>query len=205
MSTSGRRPVSNMLGLAILGLLHEQPMHPHGIAAELRGRGMDRSFKLRTGSLYDTVRALERAGWIEAQEKVQIGARPERTIYAPTADGRTAFVDWIDELVREPRDEFPTFGSAVTYLGALGTSGARSALRERARRLRTEIDQLRAEHQDALGELEAAGHPRLFVLEVEYALHMQEAELAWVERTIDEIDAETLTWPADLVTGSASL
>lgn len=187
--------VSNLLGLAVLGLLHERPMHPHAIAAELRDRGLDRSFKLTTGSLYDVVRALERAGWIEKIETVQVGARPPRTIYAPTEPGRTMFIHWIDELVRNPADEFPRFLSAVTYLGALGPDGGVNALQERARTLRSSIDQLRAEHERALAELAAEGKPRLFVLEAEYALWMAEAELTWVNRTVHEIGEGTLPWP----------
>lgn len=56
-----KRPVSNLLGLAVLGLLLEQPMHPYEMAATLRERNKDTSFKVRTGSLYDVVEALVRA------------------------------------------------------------------------------------------------------------------------------------------------
>jgi DNA-binding PadR family transcriptional regulator len=192
---SERRPVANLLGLAVLGLLHERPMHPHAVAAEIRDRGLDRSFKVRTGSLYDVVRALERAGWIEEQEKVQVGARPERTVYAPTPAGRAALTTWVDELVRTPADEFPAFGSAVTYLGVLGPERAAEALRERAGHLRASVEELREAHEAALAELEAAGKPRLFVLEAEYALHIHEAELAWIAHTVAEIENGTLAWP----------
>jgi DNA-binding PadR family transcriptional regulator len=192
---SGPVRITNLLGLAVLGLLHEQPMHPHAVAAELRERGLDRSFKLTTGSLYDVVRALERAGWITEVETVQVGARPPRTIYAPTEDGRAAFIHWIDELVREPGEEFPKFLSAVTYLGALGPTRATAALRERAQALRMAIDQIRVDHRQALEKLAAEDKPRLFVLEAEYALWMAEAELAWVVHTAQEIVDGTLPWP----------
>jgi DNA-binding PadR family transcriptional regulator len=196
-TTMSERPVrtSNPLGLAVLGMLHERPMHPHAIAAELRHRGLDRSFKLTTGSLYDVVRALEKSGWITEVETVQVGARPPRTVYAPTAQGRETFIRWIDELVREPAEEFPRFLSAVTYLGALGPARAVDALQQRARSLRSSIDRLRVEHHQALAILAAEGKPRLFVLEAEYALWMAEAELTWVERTAQDIIDGTLAWP----------
>jgi DNA-binding PadR family transcriptional regulator len=176
-------------------MLHERPMHPHAIAAELRDRRLDRSFKLTTGSLYDVVRALERAGWITAVETVRVGARPPRTVYAPTTQGREMFTRWIDELVREPAAEFPRFLSAVTYLGALGPSQAADALQARARSLRSSIARLRIEHQQALAVLAAEGKPRLFVLEAEYALCMAEAELNWIDRIAREIKDGTLAWP----------
>lgn len=192
-----QRPSSNKnpLGLAVLGLLHEQPMHPHAVAAELRSRGLDRSFKLTTGSLYDVVRVLERDGWIQEIETVQVGARPPRTVYAPTDLGREAFVGWIDELVRVPAEEFPKFLSAVTYLGALGRKRAAESLRERESALRTAIDWMRSEHAQALTTLAAEVKPRLFVLEAEYAIWMAEAELTWITRTAQEIDDGSLQWP----------
>ncbi|MEV0382064.1 PadR family transcriptional regulator [Nonomuraea sp. NPDC050643] len=197
--TSSRRKVSNLLGLAVLGLLQESPMHPHAMAATLRERGLDRSFKLTTGSLYDVVRALERAGWIAAQETARVGGRPERTVYAHTPLGKEEFVRWLDELLRVPADEYPKFLSAVTYLGALGPEGAAAALRERAGRLRELIDGIRREHEAALAEV-----PRLFVLEAEYALRVMETELAWAEQTVGEIEAGTLEWPDGWVVDTSS-
>jgi DNA-binding PadR family transcriptional regulator len=189
---STRPKVSNLLGLAVLGLLQEHPMHPHAMAATLRERGLDQSFKLTTGSLYDTVRALERAGWITAQETTRSGGRPERTVYAHTPLGRQEFLRWLDRLLRAPAEEFPKFLSAVTYLGALGPEGAAAALGERAVRLRALIGEARQGYESVL----AGGTvPRLFVIEAEYALHMHEAELAWVERVIGEIADGTLAWP----------
>ncbi len=182
--------MKNPLGMAVLGLLLEAPLHPHAMAATLRERGMDRAFKVTTGSLYDVVRALVREGWIEARETVKVGARPERTIYGLTAAGQEEFTRWVDRLVREPQEEFPKFLSAVSYLGALGPAGAVEALRERADRLRASVEEIRRSHLEALDRV-----PRLFVIEVEYAARMTEAELAWVEEVVGEIEAGGLTWP----------
>ncbi|MFD5462888.1 PadR family transcriptional regulator [Kitasatospora sp. NPDC127059] len=188
---SPKRP-ANALALALLGLLLEQPMHPHAMAGALRERGMERAFKLTTGSLYDTVRALARDGWIEADGTEQVGNRPARTVYRHTPAGRAGFTDWLDELIRRPSPEYPRFLSAVGYLGALGRDRAAEALRERAAALRESIA------RDAEGyraAREEHGAPRLFVIEAEYAAAMAQSELAWVERTAEEIERGTLTWP----------
>lgn len=184
--------MKNPLGLAVLGLLMESPLHPHAMAAALRERGMDRAFKVTTGSLYDVVRALVREGWIEARETVKVGARPERTIYQHTALGREEFTRWIDRLVREPQAEFPKFLSAVSYLGALGPDGAVAALRERAERLRVSLEEMREGHREALAQV-----PRLFVVEAEYATRMTETELAWVEEIIGDVESGRLAWPEE--------
>lgn len=52
--------MKNPLGMAVLGLLMESPLHPHAMAATLRERGMDRTFNVMTRSLYDVVGALVR-------------------------------------------------------------------------------------------------------------------------------------------------
>lgn len=186
-----KRP-ANALALAVLGLLLERPMHPHAMLAAFRERGMERAFKLTTGSLYDTVRALARDGWIQTDGTEQVGNRPARTVYRHTPAGRDSFTDWLDELIREPSPEYPRFLSAVGYLGALGRVRAAQALRERAAALRELIAEGAEAYRVAREEHQA---PRLFVIEAEYADAVAQCELAWVERTADEIERGTLPWP----------
>lgn len=187
-----RRKIANPLALAVLGLLQEQPMHPYEIAATLRERHKDGTFKVNSGSLYDTVEALARHGWIEPVQTARDGRRPERTVYAHTDLGHREFVSWIDELIRRPVPEYPKFIAAVSYLGALGPAGAADALTERAAHLARQIE----ETSTALAETVGAGQlPRLFMLEAECALHAWKAELAWTLRTVTEIHDGSLYWP----------
>src|ERR1700685_4781520 len=96
------RKISNTLALAVLGLLQEQSMHPYEMAATLRERHKDSSFKINSGSLYDTVEALARESWIEPVETVRDRRRPQRTVYAFTALGQREFLAWIEGLVADP-------------------------------------------------------------------------------------------------------
>lgn len=188
-----RRKITNTLALAILGLLQEKPMHPYEMASTLRERGKDSSFKVNTGSLYDTVESLARHGWIKQMEILRDGRRPERTVYTTTEVGQQEFVRWIDELIRTPAVEYPKFMAAVSYLGALGPDGATDALTERAGHLDRRI----AEAEQLLTETVGAGLlPRLFMIEGEYALHILRAERDWTLRTRDEIRDGALAWPS---------
>ncbi|MBB5923432.1 DNA-binding PadR family transcriptional regulator [Actinoalloteichus hoggarensis] len=187
-----RRKIANTVALAVLGLLHERPMHPYEIASTLRERNKDNSFKINSGSLYDTVEALARHGWIEPVQTVRAGRRPERTVYRCTDLGHEEFVDWLDELLREPVAEYPRFVAAVSYLGALGPERAAAALTERAGHLIRRIDETRAAHAETI---DGGGLPRLFMIEVEFLLHAWEAELDWIRATVDEIRAGSLSWP----------
>ncbi|MFI1801925.1 PadR family transcriptional regulator [Streptomyces sp. NPDC020379] len=188
---TAKRP-ANPLALAVLGLLLEQPMHPHAIATALRERQMDLAFKLTTGSLYDTVRALARDGWIEATDTEQVGGRPTRTVYRHTREGQRCFTEWLDEIIREPSREYPKFLSAVSYLGVLGQQRAARALRERAAALKVRISEGEQAYRAAREKHKA---PRLFVIEAEYAQAMLQAELQWVLCTAEEIEQGTLEWP----------
>jgi DNA-binding PadR family transcriptional regulator len=187
-----KRKISNTLALAVLGMLQEQSMHPYEMASTLRERHKDSSFKVNSGSLYDTVEALARHGWIEPVATARDGKRPERTVYAPTELGQGEFVRWIDELIRTPIAEYPKFLAAVSYLGALGPDGAADALAERARNLAQRIEDTTAMLAGTVG---SGAVPRLFMIEVECALHGWEAELTWTRRTIAEIRDGTLSWP----------
>ncbi|WP_042426211.1 PadR family transcriptional regulator [Streptacidiphilus anmyonensis] len=186
------RKISNTLALAVLGLLREQPMHPYEMASTLRERHKDSSFKVNSGSLYDTVEALVRHGWIEPVETARDGRRPERTVYAATGLGESEFVRWIDELLRTPVAEYPKFMAAVSYLGALGPDRAAEALTERAQQLSRRIEETRAVLADTV---DSGKVPRLFMIEVECSLHAWEAELAWTRRTVTEIRDGSLVWP----------
>lgn len=187
-----RRKVTNPLALALLGLLQEKPMHPYEMSSTLRERGKDGTFKINTGSLYDTVRALVRHDWIAPVETVRDGPRPERTVYRTTETGQAEFVAWVDELIRTPAPEFPRFMAAVSYLGALGPDRAAEALNERAGHLARQIDETRRTLADTVG---AGVLPRLFMIEAEYQLHALQAEHTWTARIRDEIRDRTLTWP----------
>jgi DNA-binding PadR family transcriptional regulator len=63
------RKVENPLGLAVLSLLLERPMHPYEMAATLRERAKEASIKLNYGSLYTVIGALLRAGFISKRRR----------------------------------------------------------------------------------------------------------------------------------------
>ncbi|MEU8651632.1 PadR family transcriptional regulator [Streptomyces sp. NPDC048737] len=194
-----RRALDNPIVLAVLGLLLEQPSHPHQMLAELRKRSDNHAAAITRGTLYNTVAALTEAGWLGSQGRQRLGNRPERTVYALTEEGHHELVRRLDSQIRNPQREFSQFLGAVTYLGALGPSGAVEALAERAQRLR----QRTAADEERLAEALAAGVPRMHVIEAEYALCLARAETAWIDSVIDDLRTGSLTWPTGAATTSA--
>ncbi|MFI5979713.1 helix-turn-helix transcriptional regulator [Streptomyces sp. NPDC051555] len=194
-----RRALDNPIVLAVLGLLLEQPSHPHQMLAELRRRSESHAAAITRGTLYNTVAALAEAGWLASQGQQRAGNRPERTVYALTEEGHDELVRRLDSQIRNPQREFSQFLGAVSYLGALGMSGAVEALAERARRLQ----QRTAADEERLAEALAAGAPRLYVIEAEYALCLARAETTWIASVIDDLRTGSLTWPTGAATPSA--
>jgi DNA-binding PadR family transcriptional regulator len=182
-----RDALANPVALAALGALLERPMHPYQLARVLAGRGVP----VNRGSLYDTVDAMTRAGWVEPRPAERAGTRPQRTPYALTEAGRAELARRLDHQVRVPRREFPEFFGAVSHIGVLGKEAAAGALRDRAGQLATLI----ADDQRRLDEALAAAAPRLFVIEADYALAMLRAERDWVLALADDITSGRLAWP----------
>src|SRR5918998_6575077 len=129
------RKVSNLLALAVLSYLSQAPMHPYELGPTLREHGDARSIKFNHGSLYMVFQQLERAGFVTAQETTREGQRPERTVYALTDAGRRELLDWMRELVQEPRHEYPHFVAALSLIAALPPDEAVELLRRRLQRL----------------------------------------------------------------------
>jgi DNA-binding PadR family transcriptional regulator len=186
---------SNPLGLAVLSLLCERPMHPYDLAATLRRRAKASSIKLSCGSLYAVTGRLEAAGFISAREKTRQGARPLRTIYALTKTGEAKLHEWLRELLRTPLKEYSQFEAGLSLMHVLPPAEVAKLLAERQKRLSGEVRRLR-------DELEAAaenGFARPLVIEKEYQLAMLQAERDWLatlSRRITESAAFIKPWRA---------
>lgn len=185
---ASKRKVSNPLALAVMALLFERPMHPYEMVSTMRERGKHESVRLRYSSLYSVVKALQRGGLVEPFETRREGRRPERTVYGITEAGRTEFLSWLRELLREPVKEFTQFAAGLSFVAALPPAEALGLLRERVGRLGEEIGEMRSRLEDAA----KAGVPRLFLVEGEHEVVLREAELRWVRGLVPEIEAGTL-------------
>ena len=184
-----KRRFSNLLALAVLSSLSEKPMHPYEISQTLRQRGKDQSIKLNYGALYGVVESLAKAGFIEAQETVREGRRPERTVYAITEAGRDEHEEWLAELVSTPVREYHSLEAALALLAGLSPDHALRLLGTRAVLLKGELGKVDA----TLKATEDMGLPQIFVIEEEFRRAMLKAELAFVEDLTASIRDDKLT------------
>ena len=187
---TGKRKVGNLLALAVLSCLTQQPMHPYELGRTLREHGDDRSIKFNHGSLYMVIGQLAKAGFIAEQETSRAGQRPERTVYALTDAGRDELRDWLGELVEQPQHEYPAFVAALSVISALPPSQVLGLLRTRLGHL----DEQRAEARGLIDTARADGVPGLFLIEEEYRLALLAAETAFTSQLIQRITDPATDW-----------
>ncbi|MEU4804018.1 helix-turn-helix transcriptional regulator [Actinosynnema sp. NPDC023587] len=179
MSTAKLTP----LGIAVLELLHERPMHPYEMAQLMRERFVDVRVKVRAGSLYHTVERLQRDGHIEVVDTRRDGRRPERTVYGMTPAGRDAFEQRGRELLGDVVPEYPAYLSGLAVVDELGRDIALLELEHRVLKLRAAT----AADQTVLSGLRQDGTPEVYWLDWRYATARRAFELAWTERLIDDL------------------
>jgi DNA-binding PadR family transcriptional regulator len=179
-SAMSRRKVSNPLALVVLGLLLEKPMHPYEMSRTLRERHKEGSIKLNYGSLYSVVDKLVAHGFIEPQETVREGRRPERTIYRATAAGRAEFEDWLSELLMTPVKEYTQFEAGLSLLPGLPPDEVVALLERRCEQLERTLASFDATHANI-------NLPRLLWIEWDYVRAHLETDLRWTRQLVQEI------------------
>jgi len=188
-----RRKVSNLLALALLSLLAQQPMYPYEMAQALRARGKDRTIRINWGSLYTVVQNLEKHGFIEAAGTNREGRQPERTTYRITEQGMAELRDWLRELLSEPDDQPTPFAAALAEGGILPPAEMAELLAQRLARL----DKANAAHEAEL-TVWSERLPQILLIESDYELAMRKAQADWVRGLLSEITEGTLggmdTW-----------
>jgi DNA-binding PadR family transcriptional regulator len=187
---TGKRKVGNLLALAVLSYLSQQPMHPYELGRNLREHGDDRSIKFNHGSLYMVIGQLARAGFITEQGTSRAGQRPERTVYALTDAGQGELRDWLAELVEQPQHEYPAFVAALSLIGALPPSQVLDLLRARQGHLARQEAEARGLVDSSLAD----GVPELFLIEEGYRLALLEADSAFTSRLIRRITDPATDW-----------
>jgi DNA-binding PadR family transcriptional regulator len=184
-------PRSSPLALTVLALLHYQPLHPYGIQRLIKQWGKDQvvNVEQRT-SLYRTIERLLAAGLIAVRETERDPRYPERTVYEITGAGRQTARRWLEEMLAEPRQEYPEFPAALSHVLMLEPAELADVLDRRAQRLSSARAAFEA-HAAAEAE---QGLPRIATLEAEYQRAVLEAEASWLQSVIADLRSGKLTW-----------
>ena len=165
------------------------PLHPYAIQSRMKAWGKDKTVDVsQRASLYKAIERLRDAGLIAVHRTERDQRFPERTVYELTGEGLRVGRQWLTEMLASPRNEFPEFPAALSFVFGLTPDEALAALELRAGRLRAGLTDLDRELHDE------SGPPRLFLLETEYVRAVTAAEMEWVEGVVGDLKAGRLTW-----------
>ncbi len=178
------------LALAVLGLLSGGPLHPYRMERLLKEWGKDQVVRVgQRANLYSTIKRLRAAGAVAVRQTERDQQYPERTVYEITNEGRDLLLECLAETVSTPRNEFPEFPAALSFLMLLGPQGAARNLEKRAERLEATVAAL-----DESLESFSRTIPRITLIETEFQRAVAAAELEWVHEVLDDLQTGTLSW-----------
>src|SRR5918999_2702297 len=164
-----------MLELAVLGLLKERPIHGYQLSREL-GDSLGGLWRVSYGSLYPTLRRLERQGAIESQGHER-GARRKK-VFRITPAGEQIFLELLQETPHDTQTEDARFRMRLAFFRYLPPE-TRIRLLERRRqalqeRLSTIAESLRAGRS-------ADDYGRALI---EHNRSVTESDITWLEQLI---------------------
>ena len=185
-------PRRSTLGLVLLALLAEAPMHPYRMQQVIKERGQDQLVNVaQRNSVYQALERLVRDGLVRPVSTAREAGRPERTVYEITDAGRATMHRWLTEMLPAPAREFPEFPAALAFVAVLAPALVRDLL---VVRRETQEARLAALHEQA-----PPGLPRLFLIEDEYRAAMLSAEIAWLRSVVADLDSGAFTWDLEMI------
>jgi DNA-binding PadR family transcriptional regulator len=174
----------NLTRLMALGILARSgPSHGHHIRRVAEVTNVGEWGGVSVGALYRELRAMEREGLIEAARTEKVGNRPERTVYAITAEGRLELSMLREQAIRQMEYGPDAIGVALLFTAdEVEREELRRILRARREILAIRVAEVAADRDALL----AKGHVDQFAAAImrRSILHI-EAEIRWH----DEYDA----------------
>lgn len=177
-----------MLEFAILGLLHESPMHGYELRKQLIAKLGTFRAAISYGSLYPTLRRLQAAGLITEGEATPDGAeqaapllagRRSRVVYKITAEGKERFQELLGNAGPETYESEAGFGVHFAFFARTDRATRLRILEGRRRRVE--------ERREGMREVLSRAAERLDAYTLELQRHGLEAcdrEVRWLEELI---------------------
>ena len=171
---------SDVLEFAVLGLLHETPMHGYELRKRLNATlGAFRAFSY--GSLYPCLKSLLAAGLVSEQvDAPAVLGKRSRIVYQLTAEGKEHFAALLDESGPSAWDD-EGFGVHFAFFGRTDAQTRLRILEGRRSRLEERVDGFRA----ALARSRERVDGYTLALH-QHGLESVEREVRWLSELIDD-------------------
>lgn len=168
------------LELAVLGLLHEAPMHGYELRKRLNvvlGWGRLLSY----GTLYPCLKSLGRRGYIVAEDDAEAPTRGRRSriVYQLTAEGKEHFETMLEDAGPSTWDD-ENFDVRFAFFGRVAASTRVRILEGRRSKLEERLENVRAATQARRERIDS------YTLELQrHGLESVEREITWLTELIE--------------------
>ncbi|HEX3614016.1 MAG TPA: PadR family transcriptional regulator [Sporichthyaceae bacterium] len=176
---------SGVLELAVLGLLHESPMHGYELRKRLNALlGTLRAISY--GSLYPCLKSLVAARWIAEESPAEpappLAGKRAKIVYKLTAEGKDHFAELISACGPEEWDD-DSFGIRFAFFGRTEAAVRLRILEGRRRRLEERADAMA--HLNNTRAARAAERVDNYTRELHrHGLESVEREVRWLNELI---------------------
>jgi DNA-binding PadR family transcriptional regulator len=183
----------NLTRLMALGVLARSgPSHGHHIRRVADVTNVGEWGGVSAGALYRELRAMEREGLVEAARTEKVGNRPERTVYAITAEGHLELATLREQAIRPLPSGPDPLGVALLFTAdGMEPKELRRTLRARRDMMAISAAQTAADRE----QLIANGFIDVLAAAVmRRAIIAAEAEIRWhdeLDATLAEADGDT--------------
>lgn len=172
---------SGVLELAVLGLLHESPLHGYELRKRLNALlGTLRAISY--GSLYPCLKSLSASGLIIEESRTDVvpalAGKRAKIVYTLTADGKDHFSELMSACGPEEWED-DSFGIRFAFFGRTDAAVRLRILEGRRRRLEERADGFRSTVQRARERVDS------YTLELQrHGLESVEREVRWLNELI---------------------
>lgn len=173
---------SELLELAVLGLLQESPMHGYELRKRLSGV-LGTFHAISYGSLYPCLKELVARGWLvedgePGETSSAISGKRAKIVYRLTAEGKEHFQALIGEAGPDTWED-ERFGVRLAFFGRTEASVRMRILEGRRSRLEERLDALRSSLSRTRERLDS------YTLELQqHGLESVEREVRWLDELI---------------------
>lgn len=105
----------------VLAMLAKEPSHGYQLRARLQEALGPAGDAMNAGQIYVTLSRLEKAGLVTCEQASGLPDRPDRKVYALTADGQQRVTGWLADV------SWPASGLAEFHLKLIAAAAARLA------------------------------------------------------------------------------
>jgi len=128
--------------LAILGLLLEKDMHPYEIRMVMKERSLDQNAKIQIGSLYYAVEQLCKKFYIESVHVIKSDARPDKTIYRITDQGKLYFEQMLLDMLQQIDPMYTASKMALSFANKGDPNKIADVLKKRVEEAKHQVNDL---------------------------------------------------------------